>query len=132
MKSEMKMPVSDLIATLEELGKTGDVSEKDIRAIMQKYNVVPDMLPQDVKDYLKHYPNTYYSDAMRSYCIHITCCEKCGNTHYLTVYVDGTYDIYDSRGKDISIRDFENFPNYRITNMEELREVLYLYENQPY
>lgn len=132
MDAGMTMPISYLLECIKELSNDGVISETEIKTIFQSYNNVPDLLPQDVKDYLKHYPNTHYSETFRSYCVHIVCCEECGNTHYLTVYIDGTYVVHDCRGNEITIRDFKNFPSHKITNLKELREALHFYENQPY
>lgn len=107
---------------------------KDFLSESSTYNVrldssISDILPDDVKDFLAHYKNTHYDARTRSFTIKILMCDVCGNTHYITVYIDGSYTVFDDRGHDITIWQSDWIP-MQIKSIEDAREVIFFYENQ--
>ena len=107
---------------------------KDFLSESSAYNVqsdvsIPDIISDDVKDFLAHYKNTHYDPRTRSYTVKILMCDVCGNTHYITVYIDGRYSVFDDRGHNITIRQSDWIP-MQIKSIEDAREVIFFYENQ--
>jgi len=90
---------------------------------------IDDLLTEDAKDFLAHYKNTHYDSRTRSYTVRMVMCDKCGNMHYLTVYVDGRYELFDDHGNEITIKNSNWLPE-RIKSKEDAREVIFFYENQ--
>lgn len=87
-----------------------------------------DLLSPEVRDFLRHYPNTIEDIGNRLYRTDLIICDKCCDVMHLIIHIDGSYEVYDRHWVDSKVRQELLVPQ-EVKTISDAREVFFFYEN---
>lgn len=118
----------DESVSLKDIKEFLNRNDNEISITTNEQDGTVELLSPEVRDFLRHYPNTVEDIGNRLYRTDLIICDKCGDVMHLIIHIDGSYEVYDRHWVDSKVRQELLVPQ-EIKTISDAREVFFFYEN---
>lgn len=118
----------DESVSLKDIKEFLNRNDNEIHITTNEQEETVELLSPEVRDFLRHYPNTVEDIGNRLYRTDLIICDKCGDVKHLIIHIDGSYEVYDRHWVDSKVRQELLVPQ-EIKTISDTREVFFFYEN---
>ena len=118
----------DESVSLKDIKEFLNRNDNEIHVTANEQDGTVELLSPEVRDFLRHYPNTVEDIGNRLYHTDLIICDKCGDVMHLIIHIDGHYEVYDRHWVDSKVRQELLVPQ-EIKTISDAREVFFFYEN---
>lgn len=114
--------------SLKDIKEFLNRNDNEIHITTNEQDGTVDLLSPEVRDFLRHYPNTVEDIGNRLYRTDLIICDHCGDVMHLIIHIDGNYEVYDRHWVDSKVRQELLVPQ-EIKTVSDAREVFFFYGN---